>query len=254
MSSLGFKSTSKSKNNYNFIGSTPTLLHEMDNIICDNCKSSMKFICQVSTPISNYQRIIYIYSCLKAACNSKSIGWKAFRQIKDFIKPVKSSSSRVYIDFQDVLPGKINQESLKISNQILKEEWIGELYEKQVISGYSKIFKKFSSSISEYPTQILRYEWNGIPLYYSCPDFLPVKDCEKCGTKRVFEFQLMPFLHSILSDLNSDLDSELEKLSLHLSLKELLAQESDWETVLIYSCFRDCGEFTSQEVVIVQGD
>jgi pre-rRNA-processing protein TSR4 len=53
------------------------------------------------------------------------------------------------------------------------------------------MFLKFKEKIDSYPDQVLRYGKNETPLYVSdsnIPSSIP--DCEHCGSKRRFEFQV----------------------------------------------------------------
>ena len=249
MVELGFKSESSKSKSLNFVGGSPRLLIEMpQDPLCDQCSSIMRFVCQLSTPMSAYSRALYIYSCLKVSCNSKANGWKAFRQIstQPFKKSIgNANAKKCFIEFQTDNSPEIPSDK-NFADSIDNSEWIGEKYEKQIIPGYSKFFKNFTRAVSENPDQILRYEWNGIPLLYSEPNFFPIKNCDNCGSERVFEFQLMPFMHSLLSEAN---DTTCK------SLKECIEQASEWETVLIFSCKNDCGqEEIVQEICVVQCD
>lgn len=55
----------------------------------------------------------------------------------------------------------------------------------------------------------LRYSWGGQPLFVTCPpdNFTKcIPACSNCGSNRIFEFQLMPALVSMLqSDSGADL-------------------------------------------------
>lgn len=237
MISLGFKTNKK---NQTFISETPLLLEEMDHPLCQVCKSKMEFIIQVSTPMQDYNRILYVYSCKD--CNSRDRGWRVFRQISS--RSVKNQiKNATFIVFEDIIPENISTSLPKSKIDKDESDWTGEKYEKQCINGYSKEFKKFSQFVGQYPTQIIRYEWNGEPLYYSKPNLdSKVNDCQNCGSKRVFEFQLMPFLHSFIDKDSGD-------------LKDLKKSLEDWETVIIYSCLKDCSQGkVSEEIAIVQGD
>ncbi|XP_075045052.1 programmed cell death protein 2-like [Mixophyes fleayi] len=116
----------------------------------------------------------------------------------------------------------------------------GEKYEKSDLQNRNSVFYKFLKKISPCQQQILRYSWNGTPLYMSPPDVasqpLP---CTRCGGKRVFEFQLMPALVSMLHGTEADLMLE-------------------FGTVLIFTCERSCWEARDNEPVrefcIVQED
>lgn len=57
-----------------------------------------------------------------------------------------------------------------------------------------KMFFKFKEKISNYPDQVLRYAKGERPLWVSdsnIPSSIP--DCEYCGSKRIFEFQVSLF-------------------------------------------------------------
>ncbi|XP_063801498.1 programmed cell death protein 2-like [Pseudophryne corroboree] len=116
----------------------------------------------------------------------------------------------------------------------------GEKYEKCDLQICNLVFHKFLKKISLCRQQILRYSWNGIPLYMSLPDVasqpLP---CTRCGGRRVFEFQLMPALVTMLQGTKADLLLE-------------------FGTVLIFTCERSCWEVSDktpvQEACFVQED
>ncbi|XP_072488119.1 programmed cell death protein 2-like isoform X3 [Notamacropus eugenii] len=68
-----------------------------------------------------------------------------------------------------------------------------------------------------------RYSWNGQPLFITCPssDATEIPSCSNCGSCRVFEFQLMPALVSMLKN-------------------TLLDISVDFGTILIYTCQKSC--------------
>lgn len=83
-----------------------------------------------------------------------------------------------------------------------------------------KVFGQFKKRIAASPEQILRYHRNGEPLLITKPctdDFLVAPDCENCGSKRIFEFQIMPQLLNYLKE-------------------EIL----DWGTIGVYTCSESC--------------
>ncbi|XP_075433278.1 programmed cell death protein 2-like [Ascaphus truei] len=76
-----------------------------------------------------------------------------------------------------------------------------EKYEKSEVRSRDVLFHKFLKKISPCRQQILRYSWNGDPLYMRPPPSGPgsqTPPCAQCGGRRVFEFQLMPALVSML--------------------------------------------------------
>ncbi|NXD28625.1 PDD2L protein, partial [Spelaeornis formosus] len=129
--------------------------------------------------------------------------------------------------------------------QMMSERFAGEdgneKYEKSEIKSWDHTFHKFMKRISMCPEQILRYSWGGQPLFISCPPANLEQDipaCSNCGSSRVFEFQLMPTLVSMLQ---SDSDLSVE-----------------FGTVIVYTCERSCWPTNHQtpleEFIFVQED
>ncbi|KAL4236289.1 Programmed cell death protein 2 [Mactra antiquata] len=84
-----------------------------------------------------------------------------------------------------------------------------------------KQLRKFKKRLSHEPDQVLRYSKGGEPLWIACtpkPDNIP--DCD-CGSKRQFEFQVLPHMLSYL-----DVDKVGESL--------------DWGVLCIYTCSKNC--------------
>ncbi|KAK3179865.1 hypothetical protein Dsin_032538 [Dipteronia sinensis] len=108
-------------------------------------------------------------------------------------------------------------------------------------SSLDKTFQKFSDIVAQNPEQVLRYEFKGQPLLYSGSDgvaarfFVPhgkagavkgMPSCEKCGSQRVFEMQLTPYLiYEIEKDEALDIDNGME-----------------WGTIVVGTCGKNCGE------------
>ena len=112
---------------------------------------------------------------------------------------------------------------LKISGKDLAEF----ATEEEVVK--DKNFKKFLKTIKCDPRQIIRYHRKEKPLWVSS-EHVPnentdIPDCENCGSKRVFEFQIMPQLLTVLK-----LDKSLNESSI------------DWGTLAIYTCESNCNE------------
>ncbi|XP_037372402.1 programmed cell death protein 2-like [Talpa occidentalis] len=116
-----------------------------------------------------------------------------------------------------------------------------EKYEKTIIKNGDKMFYKFMKRIAACQEQILRYSWNGEPLFLKCPpsDVTDLPGCSHCGGQRIFEFQLMPALVSMLR--SADLDVFVE-----------------FGTILIYTCEKSCWPQNHQtpleEFCIIQED
>ncbi|KAM6064373.1 programmed cell death protein 2-like isoform 2-T2 [Theristicus caerulescens] len=129
--------------------------------------------------------------------------------------------------------------------QLMSESFGGEgdneKYEKSEVKSRDHTFHKFMKRISVCPEQILRYSWGGQPLFITSPPAninKGIPACSNCGSNRVFEFQLMPALVSMLQ---SDSDLSVE-----------------FGTVIVYTCERSCWPPNQQtpleEFVFVQED
>ncbi|KND04855.1 uncharacterized protein SPPG_00555 [Spizellomyces punctatus DAOM BR117] len=152
--------------------------------------------------------------------------------------------------------------------------WSGEGYEKVRPKYYNKAFKRFQRIVEEEPEQCIRYAFNGQPVFYRDDDIsesLQSKGpppCSRCNGPRVFEFQLMPMILSLLpteqlvprrasGDAKGGAGGKATNLS---SFLERYAAGMDWGTVLVYSCARDCEERKqrdsnvsySEEYIVVQ--
>lgn len=81
-----------------------------------------------------------------------------------------------------------------------------------------KTFTKFKKQVEANPEQVLRYSRGGSPLWIS-DENLPknIPDCEHCGSKRQFEFQIMPQLLTFLKE-----------------------EDLDWGIILCYTCSQSC--------------
>ncbi|XP_058565229.1 programmed cell death protein 2-like isoform X1 [Neofelis nebulosa] len=116
-----------------------------------------------------------------------------------------------------------------------------EKYEKTTIKTGDKIFYKFMKRIAACQEQILRYSWSGEPLFLTCPtsEITEPPACSYCGVRRIFEFQLMPALVSMLRSTNLGLSVE-------------------FGTILIYTCEKSCWPENCQtpmeELCIIQED
>ncbi|OCK77248.1 hypothetical protein K432DRAFT_358940 [Lepidopterella palustris CBS 459.81] len=115
-------------------------------------------------------------------------------------------------------------------------------------SSIDATFQRFADRLSHNPEQVLRYEFQGVPLLYSKTDgvaklLLPQSEkegintkvlasgsgsglgiprCSNCGTERVFEVQLTP--HAIVE----------------LEAEETGIEGMEWGTIVLGVCGRDC--------------
>ena len=65
-----------------------------------------------------------------------------------------------------------------------------------------------------------------------------IPPCSLCGAPRVFECQLMPYIHRILSKYYHQQPENENNGS--QSILEQIVSEIDWATVFIYTCSKDC--------------
>ncbi|KAK2834369.1 hypothetical protein Q7C36_015070 [Tachysurus vachellii] len=119
-----------------------------------------------------------------------------------------------------------------------------EAYEKVKAKHGDAVFSSFMKRISLCPEQVLRYSWSGTPLFIMEPPSnmnQMVPPCAHCGSPRVFEFQLMPALVSLLRSAHSSSEFAVE-----------------FGTVLIFTCRDSCWTSGStspiEEFAFVQTD
>ncbi|KAJ3093120.1 hypothetical protein HK102_007959 [Quaeritorhiza haematococci] len=185
--------------------------------------------------------------------------------------------------------------------------WAGEVYEKVSPGNFwTKEFKKFQRYIERNPTQCVRYGFGASPLMFCAPNSsgtggggltvlhaehngtgkdtvesggssvsLKVPRCSRCGSSRVFEFQLMPNTLCVIpteqyarkaSGMDGDggrgkkskktkgsADNSAGKPPTTTDLSTLLAMHArgmDFSTVLVYTCGNDC--FWNESVTEVE--
>lgn len=92
-------------------------------------------------------------------------------------------------------------------------------------------FNEFKKRIEHDKQQVLRYERKGEPLWITdknIPKKESIPNCQLCGSKRVFEFQIMP---QLLNSLNKP--------------------DIDWGVIAVYTCEKCCdtnGEYADEFV------
>jgi len=85
-------------------------------------------------------------------------------------------------------------------------------------------FSNFRERIDREPEQIIRYDLGGAPLWVSSeniPRDEDIPNCGCCGSKRQFEFQVLPQMLNYLG-------------------VETTVESIDWGTLCVYSCMRSC--------------
>jgi hypothetical protein len=130
-----------------------------------------------------------------------------------------------------------------VENNLDISSWVGESYEISEMEStlISKHFIKFMETVENDPESIIRYQFGGNPVWYSHP-MIPTK-CLQCGSRRVFEYQVMNPILNILGIQHS---------------VSLVDDGMDFGTLLVFVCENDCfvgndGCWREDEVV-VQGE
>ncbi|XP_060771023.1 programmed cell death protein 2-like [Neoarius graeffei] len=192
--------------------------------------------CKAQPETGHQKASLDVSSRLQDLCINGSAGVEAAGP------PTDSPTFQSYISVMDEAD-LVGQNDLEHANRLLKEyeeregvavreiaccEGQGgeEAYEKAKAKHGDAAFSSFMKRVSLCPEQVLRYSWSGTPLFIMAPPSnvnQMVPPCAHCGSPRVFEFQLMPALVSLLR-------------SVHLSSE--LAVE--FGTVLIYTCRNSC--------------
>ncbi|OII72093.1 uncharacterized protein cubi_01426 [Cryptosporidium ubiquitum] len=107
------------------------------------------------------------------------------------------------------------------------------------VSDKDKYLHNFSLEISKFPKQIIRYCFGGTPLYSESPKKIIIPSCKECGSNKVFEFQII-----------STVIYEWENL---FGEKDVFVKcNTDWSTIIVYTCSKDCNVEFSEESIIVQ--
>ncbi|KEF62576.1 uncharacterized protein A1O9_00549 [Exophiala aquamarina CBS 119918] len=150
--------------------------------------------------------------------------------------------------YLDAYPEELEKEDTTNANaeasnvQYDTEDGGGGTLEKDTFeSSLDKTFQKFSDRVAQNPEQVLRYEFKGEPLLYSGTDNVASRfvvphgksgavrgmpRCEKCGSQRAFELQLVPgLIYQLEKDEAMDLEEGME-----------------WGTIILGTCVNNCGE------------
>jgi len=132
------------------------------------------------------------------------------------------------------------------------------------LSGKDRLSREelyFHKKLSYEPRQVLRYAYEGKPLWCSTSPIIDSQKCNNCGSNRAFEFQLMPALLSFIkanSDMKDQDKDQYNQTSTSspnaLSLDELVGNDLDFGVVCIFSCPNSCEyiDMKCEECVIVQ--
>ena len=145
-----------------------------------------------------------------------------------------------------------------------------------------KVELYFQRRIRSQPHQVLRYAFEGEPLWITHPNplgtepyygqknppkankgshkktaksqFQSIPRCELCGDERVFELQLMPALLSLLHPPEPSLNKGSLERNSKLSLEQLLGEGLDLGVLAVFSCRSSCdpGDRIATEIALVQ--
>ena len=150
-------------------------------------------------------------------------------------------------DYETLDPAPAPSVKTSGNMEIDSEDSKNDVFDKEAFeSSLDKTFQKFADRLAQNPEQVLRYEYGGSPLLYSTTDAVGnlfsiphhgegkvkttgatakgIPKCGNCGSKRVFEVQLVP-------QAIAELEVEEEGL-----------EGMEWGTVIVGVCGLDCGE------------
>ena len=114
-------------------------------------------------------------------------------------------------------------------------DWKGEKYERVTV--YSKSFSKFTKYLQRAPQQVLRYDFQGTPLWMTDKNIPSISSCI-CGSPRTFEFQIMP----------NGLNWIKENL---ITSKEGIMKIFGYGSIYIFSCTSCCTSNTFKNELVV---
>ncbi|KAI8977137.1 programmed cell death protein 2 [Mycotypha africana] len=144
------------------------------------------------------------------------------------------------------------------------EIWQGETYEKQALPrGVDKQFKKFTERVEYAPSQCVRYDFNGQPLFYSAlqpqQQQIASRRCPHCNSPRVFEFQLMPNILSVLpiteyasKEQSVNQEEQKQQQQTKKTLLDSWNVGMEFGTVLVFVCQKDCHPGHMEDVAYME--
>jgi len=164
-----------------------------------------------------------------AAYNGSSVNWSLKEGIMEREEEPDREGSPDLVErekYESLVDGK-ETEDLGVGN----EEW------DEIESGQDvdKTCDKFRERIRRAPDQILRYDRRGKPLLCAAnPPLKPPSNCT-CGSKRSFEFQVMP---QLLNELHLGLDADVGV---------------DWGSLYVFTCDQSCNHtgYIQEEVQLI---
>ncbi|KAI0321022.1 programmed cell death protein 2 [Amylostereum chailletii] len=195
--------------------------------------------------------------------------------------PLYLSTASEYLQPQKKPKAPTAEDIVSEEEQRAGEPWAAEQYENSLET--DPVFDRFNERVSAEAEQCVRYELGGAPLPFALDrvykelfplsqdpdkatvitksefkvqpvarrtyDPTSVPPCPLCGTRRVFECQLMPNLINVLKDRAGEEggDQKISDEERRKAVQRLLKGEGDgrgmeWGTVMIFSCEKDCCE------------
>lgn len=134
-------------------------------------------------------------------------------------------------------------------------DWDREVYENTKVSGINSEFAKFHSHVAADPGQVIRYDRKNKPLVMKGDTLTDISKkmnkCKYCGSKKVFEFQIMPCILSALNVGQYSIGDSKFKMK-NSSQQQRFGKQSfdnfvnnhthgmDFASVLIYCCSNNC--------------
>ncbi|KAK6589909.1 hypothetical protein RS030_193008 [Cryptosporidium xiaoi] len=107
------------------------------------------------------------------------------------------------------------------------------------VNDKNKYIHNFGQEISKFPRQVIRYCFGGTPLLVKPMRNIYLPPCSICGSKRIFEFQV---ISTIIYEWRNAFGSS----------DFFSKDDSDWSTVLIFTCENDCLVDLTEEKIIIQ--
>lgn len=198
-------------------GGSPMLLRSAKS----NCCSKSIFLAQVYAPLDGnaFHRSLYVYTCVEhgPTCRRQQIG-------EDERPWSRECLARLEIVVEtEPEPERIATVESMGEDEALEQKDVGREHDLTTV--------EFLARISRAPSQALRYERGGKPLWSSRKNRLrgdPPR-C-RCGSRRIFEFQLLP------------------QLLYYLKVPE----SNDFGSLVVYTCEASCDDFDGEEFVICQ--
>jgi len=130
------------------------------------------------------------------------------------------TDEQLYQEYEDLLRGGVATMQQHYDNDDKDANDMARMAARET----DKTFAKFRTRMKDYPSQVMRYDFGGKPLYVSShnqPQNIP--PCMKCGGPREFELQVMP------------------QLLVHMNVDSTGAS-IDWGTLMVYSCKESCDQ------------